>query len=57
MAPYRRYKTLPTEGGIHAPAFFSGPGIAGDTVSGALVQVADLVPTVLELAGVEWPVE
>lgn len=57
MAPFRRYKTLPTEGGIHAPAFFSGPGITLNATSGALVQVADVMPTVLELAGVEWPVE
>jgi arylsulfatase len=54
MAPYRRYKTFPTEGGIHAPAFISGPGVDADKVSGAVLTVADIVPTVLETAGIAW---
>jgi arylsulfatase len=54
MAPFRRYKTFPAEGGIHTPAFISGPGVGSDEVSSAVLTVADIVPTVLDAAGIAW---
>lgn len=52
-APSWRFKSFATEGGIHAPAFIAGPGIARPgRISAAYLNVADVVPTVLDLARV-----
>lgn len=53
-APFRLYKTMPTEGGIRVPAIISYPshGLSGQ-MNHSSVSVMDLVPTVLELAGIE----
>jgi len=45
-------KTYLTENGINAPFIVRGPGITKGSVSQALVDFADLYPTLLELAGV-----
>ena len=53
---YRMYKEFLSEGGIHVPAIISYPKIQnkGSEVN-ALVSVADIAPTMLELAGVAQP--
>jgi arylsulfatase len=52
-APSWRFKSFATEGGIHAPAFVAGPGVARrGAISVAYLNVADVVPTVLDLAHV-----
>ena len=58
-APFRLFKTFPTEGGIRTPALFSGPGVRrggfDDPRSRARATVQDIVPTLLELAAVAHP--
>lgn len=44
------FKEYPYERSIHVPMIFAGPGIVAGT-SDALVQNADLTPTILDLAG------
>ena len=57
-APFRRFKTWCYEGGIATPLIVRGPGVAG---KGAITHqpghVVDLMPTLLELAGSEYPRE
>jgi arylsulfatase len=57
MAPFRLYKGLLTEGGIRSPLIVSGPGVqgAGGLNKQAVLHAMDIVPTVLELAGVQHP--
>jgi arylsulfatase A-like enzyme len=54
--PYSYFKAYTSEGGIRVPLIVAGPGVehAGDT-SDALLHVTDVVPTLLEMAGVEHP--
>ncbi len=55
-APFRLFKTFPTEGGTRVPAIVRLPGgIRGPAFDDVLVSVLDVAPTVLELAGVEHP--
>ncbi|MDX1495279.1 MAG: arylsulfatase, partial [Longimicrobiales bacterium] len=57
-APYRGHKSYAHEGGIIAPMIVAGPGVvASGGVQHAFVGVADLAPTVLEIAGVDYPGE
>jgi arylsulfatase A-like enzyme len=57
MTPFRVYKGWTSEGGIRSPLIVSGPGVkgAGEINNTAVLHVKDIVPTVLELAGVEHP--
>jgi arylsulfatase len=57
MVPFRIYKGWVSEGGIRSPLIVSGPGVqgAGEINKTAVLHVMDIVPTVLELAGVEHP--
>jgi arylsulfatase len=57
MTPFRLYKGLLAEGGIRSPLIVSGPGVesAGELNSEAVLHVMDIVPTILELAGVQHP--
>jgi arylsulfatase len=57
MAPFRIYKGWVAEGGIRSPLIVSGPGVqgAGEINKEAVLHVMDIVPTVLELAGIEHP--
>jgi arylsulfatase A-like enzyme len=49
----RRAKETPYELGIHVPLLIAGPHVAEPgSVSRAMVHVADLMPTVAELAGI-----
>jgi arylsulfatase len=55
-APFRMFKGFTYEGGITVPAFVTWPArYAGARVSTAFASVLDVVPTVLELAGVAHP--
>ena len=57
MTPFRIYKGWVSEGGIRSPLIVSGPGVqgAGEINKEAVLHVMDIVPTVLDLAGVEHP--
>jgi arylsulfatase len=50
--PLARYKSYLTEGGTRVPAIISWPaGIEGGRRSGTVVSAMDLMPTILDLAG------
>jgi arylsulfatase len=54
--PFRLGKGFATEGGTRVPFIVAGPGIAGrNALSGAFTQVLDIVPTVLDYAGIPSP--
>ena len=56
--PLRLYKTFTSEGGTRVPAILRWPGrVAAGQMDRNYFQVADLMPTLLELAGVEHPGE
>ena len=50
--PSWRFKTFATEGGIHTPAFVSGPVVRHPGISTVYTNARDLVPTVLDIAHV-----
>ncbi|KGE04572.1 arylsulfatase [Pseudohaliea rubra] len=56
-APFRLYKTMPSEGGIRSPAAIRYPMAGGPAgmINAHTTSVMDLAPTVLELAGVPHP--
>ena len=55
-APYRRQKLSSYEGGVHVPAFARMPGrIEAGTRNDIIGTAMDVMPTFLELAGVEHP--
>ncbi len=53
-APFDLYKFYGGEGGLRVPLVIAGPGIAPAGVADAPVHVADLVPTMLDAAGVAY---
>ena len=56
--PLRLYKTFTTEGGTRVPAILRWPGrVAAGRIDRNFFQVADLMPTLLELAGVKHPAD
>jgi len=57
MAPFRIYKGWVSEGGIRSPLIVSGPGVtgAGKLNKKAVLHTMDIAPTILELAGIEYP--
>lgn len=55
-APSRLHKAFTTQGGIRVPAFLHYPGLTRQAaISHAFGTVMDIVPTFLELAGIEHP--
>ncbi|RFP13658.1 MULTISPECIES: arylsulfatase [unclassified Duganella] len=55
-APLSTYKFFAGEGGLRTPLIIAGvPGTQGDRVSTTLTHVTDIVPTLLEVAGVAAP--
>lgn len=57
-APSRLYKATTAEGGIRVPAFISGDvasAAKSGSISGAVVTVRDILPTLLDLAAVPRP--
>ena len=56
VAPFRMFKGFTTEGGILSPAIVHYPKtIHGGGIKGSLTTVMDVLPTILELAGIEHP--
>ncbi len=54
--PIRGAKSFPTEAGMHAPLIVWGPGrIAEGRVDDRLVDLTDVLPTLLALADIETP--
>lgn len=51
-APFNRFKVYTTEGGIRVPAFVTGPGIPEGEMSAAFLHVRDVLPTLVEMAGI-----
>jgi arylsulfatase len=49
------FKMTVGEGGIRSPLIVSGPGVKGDRRAEAFSYVTDVMPTVLEMAGIEHP--
>ena len=55
-APLNTYKFFAGEGGIRVPLIISGiPAANKQTVQNSLTHVTDIVPTLLDLAGVQHP--
>jgi arylsulfatase len=55
--PLDRFKMTVSEGGIRVPLLIAGPGISGGQITDAFAYVTDLMPTILEMAGLEHPDE
>lgn len=55
--PLDKFKMTVGEGGIRVPLLISGPGIEGGRRSEAFTYVWDIMPTILDMAGVEYPAE
>ena len=53
-APFHLFKFSAAEGGVRVPMVISGPGVQQRGVVEARSQVADIVPTLLEAAGVAY---
>jgi len=53
-APFGLYKFYTSEGGLRVPLVIAGPGVSASGIAKAPVHVADLVPTILEAAGVPY---
>ncbi|MGO2111632.1 MAG: arylsulfatase [Pseudoclavibacter sp.] len=58
--PFRRYKGTTYEGGIRSPFIIGWPaglrrGVGDDGIRSAFVNVTDVAPTLLDLAGVDRP--
>jgi arylsulfatase len=54
-APFRLYKGYPTEGGTRVPFLVSYPGLKRSGMVAARGHVSDVMPTLLDLAGVRHP--
>ncbi len=56
--PHRDYKMVVSEGGINTPLIISGKGITqGDVDKTSLLHITDIMPTILEMTGLEYAVE
>ena len=55
--PFRLFKGTMAEGGVRSPLILSGPGVKQDQITRAVLQVTDLTPTFLDMAGVSHPKE
>jgi arylsulfatase len=55
--PLDRFKMTVSEGGIRSPMIIAGPGIEGGRLVTAFSYVTDIMPTILEMTGVELPAE
>jgi arylsulfatase/uncharacterized sulfatase len=53
-APFNLYKFYSSEGGLRVPLVVAGPGIADAGILHEPMHVADLVPTLLDAAGVAY---
>lgn len=55
--PLDKFKMTVGEGGIRVPLIIAGPGIKSGQRSDAFAYVWDIMPTILDIAGVEYPAE
>jgi arylsulfatase len=55
--PLDKFKMTVSEGGIRVPLLIAGPGIQKDHQSDAFTYVWDILPTILDMARVEYPAE
>jgi arylsulfatase len=57
MTPFSQYKGWTAEGGVHNALIVSGPAVkrARGSINHGLMHVADLMPTLLEIAGASYP--
>jgi arylsulfatase len=57
MTPFSQYKGWTAEGGIRNALIVSGPGVdrPKGSINHAVVHVADIMPTLLEVAGASYP--
>jgi len=53
--PLDKFKMTVGEGGIRSPLLISGPGVKGGRRIDAFAYVTDVMPTMLELAGLDYP--
>lgn len=53
--PLDLFKMTVGEGGIRSPLLISGPGFKGGRQNDAFTYVWDLMPTILDIAGIEHP--
>ena len=53
--PLDYFKMTTGEGGIRTPMIITGPNIAGNKLSSAFAYVTDIMPTILEITGIEHP--
>ncbi len=51
----RDYKARVTEGGIHVPAFMKLPGDSQGSHSAQFMHVKDVIPTIMDIAGIALP--
>lgn len=59
MTPFSQYKGWLAEGGIRNALTVSGPAVhlPPGSINGSTLHVADIMPTLLEIAGVDYPEE
>jgi arylsulfatase len=57
MTPFSQYKGMTAEGGIRNALIVSGPAVKRPkgSINGGVMHVADIMPTLLELAGATYP--
>ncbi len=55
--PLNKFKMTVGEGGIRVPLIVSGPGISAETQNDAFAYAWDIMPTILEMAQVDYPAE
>ena len=54
--PLRMFKGYPSQGGVRAPAFFHYPrAMRAAAVNDSIITVKDIMPTLLDFAGIEHP--
>ncbi|MEL7500690.1 MAG: arylsulfatase [Planctomycetota bacterium] len=56
-APFHLYKFYGSEGGLRVPLIAAGPDIVASDIRHAPTHVTDLVPTLLDAAGVDYAAE
>ena len=55
-APFYLFKRHMSEGGIRVPFIVTGPGVKHEgSISHELLTVRDIAPTILEIAGIQYP--
>jgi len=54
-APFKLFKEYPTEGGTNTPLIVSGRGVKRTGLQNSFINVMDLAPTFLEMAGLSYP--